>query len=234
MEKQVRASKPRVDLTGKQFGYLTPVEYIKGGKWLCHCKCGNETIVDTRNLNSGHTQSCGCYQKERAAANVIDMINYEDDNLKVLERDGSSNINQAARWKCLCKHCGNIFTTEGKNIRAKNSTSCGCIHSKGEQKITQMLIDEGCEFSTQYTFPDLVGVKGGRLRFDFAIFLNGKLDKLIEFNGLQHYKRPEGSWGNEWDNLIENDKRKQEYCKQHCIPLTIIKYDQNFTIEDLI
>ena len=59
MEKQVRASKPRVDLTGKQFGYLTPVEYIKGGKWLCHCKCGNEKIVDTRNLNSGHTQSCG-------------------------------------------------------------------------------------------------------------------------------------------------------------------------------
>ena len=41
MEKQVRASKPRVDLTGKQFGYLTPVEYIKGGKWLCHCKCCN-------------------------------------------------------------------------------------------------------------------------------------------------------------------------------------------------
>jgi hypothetical protein len=35
-----------------------------------------------------------------------------------------------------------------------------------------MLIDEGCTFSTQYTFPDLIGVGGGRLRFDFAIFLN--------------------------------------------------------------
>ena len=31
-EKQVRKSKPRIDLTGKEFGYLTPVEYIKGGK----------------------------------------------------------------------------------------------------------------------------------------------------------------------------------------------------------
>ena len=194
----------------------------------------HEKIVDTRNLNSNHTQSCGCYQKERAAANAIDMSNYENDNFKVLERDGSSNIGQAAKWKCICKHCGNIFTIEGKHLRAEDTKSCGCIHSKGEQKITRMLIDEGCEFSTQYTFPDLIGVGGRRLRFDFAIFLGGKLDKLIEFNGLQHYKKPEGRWGDEWENLIENDKRKVEYCKKNCIPLTIIKYDQDFTILDLI
>lgn len=66
MEKQVRQSKPRVDLTGKTFTYLTPMYYIKGGKWHCKCKCGNEIDVDTRNLNSGHTQSCGCLQKEKA------------------------------------------------------------------------------------------------------------------------------------------------------------------------
>lgn len=60
MEKQTRSSKPRVDLTGKTFTYLTPMYYIKGGKWHCKCKCGNEVDVDTRNLNSGHTTSCGC------------------------------------------------------------------------------------------------------------------------------------------------------------------------------
>ncbi len=32
MEKQTRNSKPRKDLTGMQFGYLTPLYYIKGGK----------------------------------------------------------------------------------------------------------------------------------------------------------------------------------------------------------
>ena len=56
MEKQVRASKPRIDLTGKQFGYLTPVEYIKGGKWLCHCKCGNENI-STKAVSSAFKQT---------------------------------------------------------------------------------------------------------------------------------------------------------------------------------
>lgn len=233
-EKQTRKSKPKQDLTNKQFGYLTPVEYIKGGKWLCHCKCGKTTIVDTRNLNSGHTQSCGCLQKEKARNNVIDMTGYENNNFKVLERAGSSKIAQAAKWKCLCKHCGNIFIMEGKHIRAKDSSSCGCIHSKGEQKITKMLSDAECEFSTQYTFPDLIGVGGKKLRFDFAIFSKGVLSKLIEFNGLQHYQKPAGSWGKEWEALIENDKRKIEYCKKNHITLSIIKYNQSFTINDLI
>ena len=52
-----RQSKPRQDLTNQTFGYLTPFEYIKGGKWKCKCKCGNETIVYTKYLKSGHTQS---------------------------------------------------------------------------------------------------------------------------------------------------------------------------------
>ena len=53
--KKERNSKPRQDLTDQTFGYLTPFEYIKGGKWKCKCICGNETIVDTRNLKSNHT-----------------------------------------------------------------------------------------------------------------------------------------------------------------------------------
>lgn len=231
MEK--RQSKPRVDLTGKKFGRLIPQYYLKGGKWHCLCECGREVDVDTRNLNSGHTQSCGCLQKEKASQNTINMIGYENDNFIVLERDGSS-LQGIAHWKCLCKHCGNIFSVKGSTLRANSTQSCGCMNSLGEQKITDMLINEGCEFSTQYTFPDLIGVGGRRLRFDFAIFLNGRLDKLIEFNGLQHYERPQGKWGEEWNRLIENDKRKQEYCKRHNIPLIIIKYDQDFTIEDLI
>ena len=231
--KQVRQSKPKVDLTGKKFGRLTPQYYIKGGKWHCICDCGNELDVDTRNLNSNHTQSCGCLQKEKASNNVKDMTGYEDENFIVLERDGSSKQG-TAYWKCLCKHCGNIFTTKGSNIRSKEIQSCGCKHSIGEQKITKMLIENKCEFSFQYTFPDLLGIGGGCLRFDFATFKDGKINTLIEFNGLQHYQKPEGKWGEEWEKLIKHDELKKEYCKQHNIDLRIIKYDQNFTITDLI
>ena len=233
MEKKTRASKPRVDLTGKEFTYLTPIYYIKGGKWHCQCKCGNELDVDTRNLNSGHTKSCGCYQKERASQNTIDMSNYEDENIKVLERDASDN-QQIAQWKCICKHCGNIFTTRGSTIRNKATRSCGCIHSLNEQKITKLLLENNIEFATQYTFSGLIGYRGRPLRFDFAIFKNGQLSHLIEYNGLQHYEKPQGKWGEQYENLIVNDNKKIQYCKDNNIELRIIKYDQKYTIDDLI
>ena len=221
--KQTRQSKPRVDLTGKTFGQLTPIEYIKGGKWKCKCSCGNVTIVDTRNLNSGHTQSCGCLIT--ASKNVFNMENYQDQNIKVLERAGSDK-QKIALWKCICKHCGNSFITRGSRIRSGQTKSCGCVHSYNEQKITKILLNNNINFSCQYTFADLIGIGGKHLRFDFAIFDdNNTLSHLIEFNGLQHYEKPEGKWGLEYQNLIENDKRKIEYCKNHNIKLKIIKYD---------
>lgn len=54
------------DLTGQKFGRLTAVLH-NGNKWLCKCDCGNETLAKTGNLNNGHTQSCGCLQRERSA-----------------------------------------------------------------------------------------------------------------------------------------------------------------------
>ena len=62
------------DLTGQRFGRLTVVkraeDYVKPSgqhktQWLCKCDCGNETVVVACNLKSGHTNSCGCLQKEK-------------------------------------------------------------------------------------------------------------------------------------------------------------------------
>lgn len=231
--KQVRQSKPRVDLTGKKFTYLTPYEYIKGGKWKCKCDCGNEVIVDTRNLNSGHTQSCGCLQKQKASLNTVDMTGFENDGIKVLSK-AKSDEKGYAYWNCICKICGKQFVTAGYHIREGKIKSCGCIHSYNEQKITKILLENNIEFSTQYTFPNLKGINGGILRFDFAIFKNGKLSHLIEYNGLQHYEKPQGKWGLEYETLIENDKRKIEYCKNNNIELRIIKYNQSYDLKDLI
>ena len=58
--KKTRKSYPRKDVTGQKFGKLTAIEWLRGGRWRCICDCGNETIVDTRKLLSGHTTSCGC------------------------------------------------------------------------------------------------------------------------------------------------------------------------------
>lgn len=234
--KQTRQSKPKVDLTGKKFGRLTPQYYIKGGKWHCKCDCGNELDVDTRNLNSGHSKSCGCLNKDiNSKKNTIDMSTFENEGIKVLERDGSTS-NGIAKWKCLCKYCGRIFSTEGNHLREGVVNSCGCIHSSNEQKITQLLIKNNIPFVAQYTFSDLTGKDNIHpLRFDFAIFnKDNTLSHLIEYNGEQHYFKTAGAWGENFEILQENDQKKIQYCKKHNIELRIIKYNQKYTLKDLI
>ncbi len=61
--------KQQIDYTGRIFGRLMVVsihERIIGKrpKWKCLCSCGNTTIVQSNNLHSGHTTSCGCFHKE--------------------------------------------------------------------------------------------------------------------------------------------------------------------------
>lgn len=58
------------DLTGQRFGRLVVVESLpsqgKKTRWKCLCDCGRETSVSSTHLITGHTQSCGCLQSERA------------------------------------------------------------------------------------------------------------------------------------------------------------------------
>ena len=52
------------DMTGRRFGRWTVI--ARGGNnrhrkamWLCRCDCGNECVVDGRDLRNGHSKSCG-------------------------------------------------------------------------------------------------------------------------------------------------------------------------------
>ncbi len=59
-------------MIGKKFGRLTVAELAgstknKKRQWLCECECGGVSVCTTGDLNSGHTKSCGCLQKEKAA-----------------------------------------------------------------------------------------------------------------------------------------------------------------------
>ena len=229
-----RNKPPKKDLTNQRFGLLTAKEYTKGGFWKCLCDCGNETIVDTRNLNSGHTRSCGCLISSiNSQNNTYDMSDYENDTIKILKRMGSDNQGTAL-WECKCKICNNIFITRGSSIRRGNVNSCGCIHSLNEQKITKLLIDNNIEFSTQYTFPDLKGPRGGNLRFDFAIFKVPFLTHLIVYNGELHYVHTKGSWGENFQELKIRDELKKDYCKKNGIPLIIIPYNETYDLNTLL
>jgi hypothetical protein len=62
----------RLDITGQRFGEAVALEYVgrsssRKSLWKCQCNCGNVFITDISHLRSGHTHSCGCLQRRRAA-----------------------------------------------------------------------------------------------------------------------------------------------------------------------
>ena len=64
-----RGRRPRIDLSGQRFGFLSvvspaPIEK-KGriGKWICQCDCGSIAHISSIALRRGKTKSCGCYRR---------------------------------------------------------------------------------------------------------------------------------------------------------------------------
>ena len=59
----------RHDFRGHRFGKLVAIEQTEErlhGKvmWRCRCDCGNICTVMSTRLASGHTKSCGCFNRE--------------------------------------------------------------------------------------------------------------------------------------------------------------------------
>ena len=149
------------------------------------------------------------------------------EKLKILEEAGfktKKNGKRSRQYKCLCD-CGNYFIAEHAYLAFGDTTSCGCICSKGEYQIEQLLKRHGISYKREFSFPDLKNQLP--LRFDFAIFKKNKLVQLIEYQGEQHYVKSNGFYS---EDLIRNDKLKEEYCKKNKIKLKYIYYERRHNI----
>ena len=221
---------------GKQYGKLTVIgfdSHTSYGKliWKCRCECGNEVLVQTGHLHSGAQTSCGkCYRKPH---NFIDEAGKIYGKLTVIENVGSKN--NEALWRCKCE-CGNIVIVAGPSLRSKNTSSCGCTNSIGERNITKILIDNKIKFKAQYSFEDLKFIRP--LKYDFCILSeDGNPVRLIEFDGPQHSYTEEDDSKTYYDpNLQVRDLMKNEYAKEHNIPMIRIPYKMRdkITLEDLM
>jgi hypothetical protein len=95
--------------------------------WSCSCDCGNEyeIIVLGCHLNSGHTQSCGCYQKDQVfKLQFEDLTNKKFSRLVAKNYVGKNRFG-ASMWFCECDCGGSTIATIG-NLKNGNTNSCGC------------------------------------------------------------------------------------------------------------
>lgn len=223
---------------GNTYGYLTVIARAENNKdgraqWLCKCKCGNEVVVLGKHLRSGNTKSCGCYQKERAIESNQsrggDLTGKRFGKLVVLKEDGyvtHANGKRNRLWLCQCD-CGNQCHVQHQYLNFGDTSSCGCINSKGNMTIHRLLTLKQIKFETEYTFNDLFGDGGRQLRFDFAVLNNDNTLKcLIEYQGDIHYDTSHHGWNTKesFERRQIYDARKLEYCQNNNIMLYYITY----------
>jgi hypothetical protein len=133
--KRERASEANYkDLTGQRFGRLIVLEDVGRTKnrkviWRCQCDCGSTVEVESRSLQSGKTQSCGCYKREQTSKRSrIDLTGQVFGRLTVLEDVGRTKPGQVI-WRCLCE-CGNTVDIIAGHLQSGNTQSCGCLHKE--------------------------------------------------------------------------------------------------------
>lgn len=233
-ETSKRCTKPMI---GKTFGRLTVLEkaYTKKGKgayYKCLCSCGNITIVQGSMLRSGNTKSCGCINKERRQK-FDDLSGQRFGKLVVLQRAPYKGKGHGTRFLCQCD-CGGTAVVARHSLLTHETMSCGCLNSKGEYKVAQILEKNNIKFEKQKIYEDLRTTKFGAPKFDFYIT---EENYLIEYDGQQHFEHTNLGWNDEehFKRVKERDELKNEYCKSHGIPLIRIPYTQyeELSIEDL-
>lgn len=223
-------------LVGQRFGKLTVLEKVGNARnkeylWKCQCDCGNTLNVTSYHLRSGHTQSCGCYITEKVEKPI--EIGTVFGRLEVIEK--TDKIYYKSRvYKCRCE-CGNIIEVSSNSLRTGHTQSCGCLQSKGEMKISKILRENNIPFEPQKTFDDCRNHKTGMMCF-FDFYVNDEY--VIEYDGIQHFKATNHGWNTEehLQSVQERDEYKNEYCKQHNIPIIRIPYTKykTLTLDDLL
>lgn len=138
-----RKQRNAIDITGKRFGRLTAIEYVRSGKngaiWRCECDCGNEIQTYVSYLTNGNVQSCGCLEIEnRKMQNqkMLDQIVY-DTNIGIIKKttpnkNSSTGIRGVSWCKSKQKYIASI-TFQKKHYTLCQSTDIDkCIEARKE------------------------------------------------------------------------------------------------------
>ena len=221
------------DLTGQQFGDWLVLEYIghKYDKSHTYYQCKNLRTGELRERRTDKIQ--GNLHTRTVNTNTYDyLLRQRFGFLTVIEITNKSNNNWNRIIKCQCD-CGNIIELPFHNLLNNGALSCGCMKSKGEYKIIQLLQKNHILYETQKTFNDCRFEDTGALaKFDF--FINN--DYLVEYDGVQHFEEGYGYFEGKLESIQERDNFKTRWCQNNNIPLIRIPYTRfdKLCIEDLL
>lgn len=134
------------DYIGRKVGKLTILsvvrENVKPNRtkkfFNCLCECGNNCKVQSSNIFSAHTKSCGCLLKERVANSAYKKRKLQNPEGEVGKIFGRLTVISFSGWKsdkygrrraffdCQCS-CGNKIDTPYHQLKSQSVLSCGCL-----------------------------------------------------------------------------------------------------------
>ena len=214
-----------VDYTNKKIGKITftkivdkDIDYI----WEGVCECGKKIHKHSSDIGKaikkGVNLSCGCYQY-----NELDLTNQRFGKLIAIKKQNNKYYG-GNLWYCKCD-CGNFTSVKASALKSGNTQSCGCLNSKNESIIAQLLDQLKLIYKSQFHYKDCIG------RFDFLINNN----YIIEYDGIQHFKYTETGWNTKenFERTRKSDLIKNKYCFDNNIPIIRIPYDAEYDLNDL-
>lgn len=199
-----------------------------GTIWNCRCNlCNNTLLLSTQQIKNRH--NCGCSENRTLKISPGQKFGL----LTVLNRAEQQDKFNRALWECRCD-CGSIKNVSASNLVNNKTISCGCIHSKGEEKIAKILRENNILFEREKIFENGKYENSNRnFRFDFYL---PDYNLVIEFDGKQHFEPTSGNWDIDVDEIQRKDEYKDNWCKQYGIKIKRISYLQydTLSIEDLL
>jgi hypothetical protein len=114
------------DLTGQRFHRLAVIQRegsASDGKamWRVLCDCGMQKIVIGRNLTTGNTTSCGCFNKEVITSQ---MMGRQYGLRHGHGRRGKNRTPTYQSWSCMIQRCMNPNQEHYPLYGAKGITVC--------------------------------------------------------------------------------------------------------------
>lgn len=183
-------------------------------------RCGSLFTTTPR----AHIRGVGCHQCSQtrrwttaefiSAACSVHGDSYDYQNVEYFRSTTKVHI--------VCRVHGGFWQAPRDHIHS--AAGCpNCQTSKGEKVVEKILKRYPVVSKKQYKFDDCRGNGRKKLRFDFAIIVDGRMG-LIEYHGVQHFRPIGVVTGSNFLNGQARDEKKRRFCIDNHIKLLTIPY----------
>ena len=137
-------------------------------------------------------------------------------------------VGSSKKVRCFCNACGEMVTTEPRNITFKTVYCIDCTNaiSFPERVMQSVLEDNNIEYDREVVIKEL-----NNKRIDFVVIVDNHIE-FIEVNGAQHYTKDHRWYG----HSVKSDNEKKEYAKENNIPIYFIdarKSDIDYILQSI-